>query len=44
VIDIAFVDHIRGQIKFDGVEALIERMHEDSRIARAMTDAVTGAG
>jgi riboflavin kinase/FMN adenylyltransferase len=43
VIDIAFVDYIRGQIKFDGVEALIERMHEDSRIARAMTGAMTGA-
>lgn len=36
-IDITFVDYIRGQIKFDGVEALIERMHEDSRIARAIT-------
>eukprot|EP01036_Dinobryon_divergens_P035473 gene35473-45969_t len=41
VIDITFVGFIRGQIKFDGIEALIERMHEDSRIARAITGAMT---
>jgi riboflavin kinase/FMN adenylyltransferase len=35
-IDIAFVGYIRGQIRFEGVEALIERMNEDSRIAREM--------
>ncbi|MGO4333696.1 bifunctional riboflavin kinase/FAD synthetase [Labrys sp. KB_33_2] len=36
-IEIAFVGYIRGELKFDSIEALVERMNEDSRIARQMT-------
>jgi len=35
VIDVAFVDWIRPELKFDSVEALVRRMDEDSRLARA---------
>ena len=35
-IEVAFVGWIRGEEKFDGLEALVERMNEDARIARAM--------
>jgi riboflavin kinase/FMN adenylyltransferase len=35
VIDVAFVEWIRPELKFDGVDALIQRMNEDSAIARA---------
>jgi riboflavin kinase / FMN adenylyltransferase len=34
-IDIAFIDWIRPERKFDTVEGLIARMHEDCRVARA---------
>jgi riboflavin kinase/FMN adenylyltransferase len=34
-IDVAFISFIRDEMKFDSVEALIARMDEDSRIARA---------
>ncbi len=37
VIEIAFVGRIRGEEKFDSIEALVARMNEDSRIAREMT-------
>ena len=36
-IEIAFVGYIRGELKFDSIDALVERMNEDSRIARQMT-------
>jgi riboflavin kinase / FMN adenylyltransferase len=36
-IEIAFVGWIRGEEAFDTPEALVARMDEDSRIARAMT-------
>lgn len=38
-LEIAFVGRIRGEERFDSVEALIARMDEDSRIARALTAA-----
>jgi riboflavin kinase / FMN adenylyltransferase len=41
VIDVAFVDWIRPELKLDSVEALVRRMDEDSRLARA---ALTRAG
>jgi riboflavin kinase/FMN adenylyltransferase len=34
-IDIAFIDWIRSERKFDSVETLVKQMDEDSRIARA---------
>jgi riboflavin kinase/FMN adenylyltransferase len=41
VIDVAFIDWIRPELKLDSVEALVRRMDEDSRLARA---ALTRAG
>jgi riboflavin kinase / FMN adenylyltransferase len=35
VIDVAFVEWIRPELKFDGIDGLIRRMNEDSAIARA---------
>jgi riboflavin kinase/FMN adenylyltransferase len=34
-IDVAFIDWIRPELKFDTVDDLVRRMDEDSRIARA---------
>jgi riboflavin kinase/FMN adenylyltransferase len=34
-IDVAFIEWIRPELKFDSVAELIERMQEDARIARA---------
>jgi riboflavin kinase/FMN adenylyltransferase len=34
VIDVAFIDWIRPELKFDTIEQLIDRMNEDSRLAR----------
>jgi riboflavin kinase/FMN adenylyltransferase len=34
-IDVAFIDWIRSERKFDSVEELVQQMDEDSRIARA---------
>lgn len=34
VIDVAFIDWIRPELKFDSVEDLVRRMDEDSRLAR----------
>jgi riboflavin kinase/FMN adenylyltransferase len=34
-IDVAFIDWIRSERKFDSIEALVQQMDEDSRIARA---------
>jgi riboflavin kinase/FMN adenylyltransferase len=36
VMDVAFVGRIRPELKFDSIAALVTRMDEDSRIARAM--------
>jgi riboflavin kinase/FMN adenylyltransferase len=33
-VEVAFVDRIRGMVRFDGVEALVETMHDDVRRAR----------
>src|SRR5262249_193628 len=35
VIDVAFIDWIRPELKFDTVEELVRRMNEDARLARA---------
>ena len=35
VIDVAFIDWIRPELTFDSVAALVRRMDEDSRLARA---------
>jgi riboflavin kinase / FMN adenylyltransferase len=35
VIDVAFVDWIRPELKLDSVDELVRRMDEDSRLARA---------
>jgi riboflavin kinase / FMN adenylyltransferase len=35
VIDVAFIDWIRPELKFDSVDDLVRRMDEDSRLARA---------
>jgi len=34
-IDVAFIDWIRPELKFDSIEELVRRMDDDSRIARA---------
>ena len=34
-IDVAFIDWIRPEMKFDSIDDLVRRMDEDSRIARA---------
>ena len=34
-IDVAFIDWIRPEIKFESVQALVRRMSEDTRLARA---------
>jgi riboflavin kinase / FMN adenylyltransferase len=33
-VEVAFVDRIRGMVRFDGVDALVETMHDDVRRAR----------
>ena len=38
-IDVAFVDFIRGDGRFDGMEALIKQMDEDCSKARAILNA-----
>jgi riboflavin kinase / FMN adenylyltransferase len=34
VVEVSFVERIRGMVRFDGVEPLIERMHDDVAEAR----------
>ena len=34
-IDVAFIDWIRPELEFPGVEELVRRMDEDARLARA---------
>jgi riboflavin kinase/FMN adenylyltransferase len=35
-VEVAFVDRIRGMVRFDGVGALVETMHDDVRRAREL--------
>jgi len=43
VIDVAFIDWIRPELKFDSVEDLVRRMNEDARRARAALAAAPDA-
>ena len=43
MIDVAFVDWIRPELKFDSVEDLVRRMREDAKLARAALAAAPGA-
>jgi len=42
-IDVAFIGWIRPELKFDAVDALVRRMHEDARLARAALARAPGA-
>jgi riboflavin kinase/FMN adenylyltransferase len=35
IIDVAFIEWIRPELKFETVAELVQRMDEDSRLARA---------
>ncbi|HYJ27043.1 MAG TPA: bifunctional riboflavin kinase/FAD synthetase [Nocardioides sp.] len=35
-VEVAFADRLRGMVKFDGIDALVETMHDDVRRARAV--------
>ena len=43
MIDVAFIDWIRSEFKFDSVPALVARMGEDARLARAALARAPGA-
>ena len=43
MIDVAFVDWIRPELKFDNVEGLVRRMHEDAKLARTALTAAPDA-
>ena len=43
VLDVAFIGFIRDELKFDGIEALIRQMNDDSARARAALAAAPGA-
>jgi riboflavin kinase/FMN adenylyltransferase len=43
VLDVAFIGFIRDEMKFDGIEALIRQMDDDSARARAMLTAAPDA-
>jgi riboflavin kinase / FMN adenylyltransferase len=43
VVDVAFLEWIRPELKFDSIDDLIRRMDEDSRLARAMLAAAPSA-
>ena len=38
-VEVAFVERLRGMVKFAGVDALIESMHDDVRRAREVLGA-----
>jgi riboflavin kinase/FMN adenylyltransferase len=42
-LDVAFIDWIRPELKFDSVPALVRRMGEDARLARAALARAPGA-
>lgn len=35
-VEVEFVERLRGMVRFDGIEALVETMHDDVRRARAL--------
>ena len=43
VLDVAFIAFIRDELKFDGIEALVRQMDDDSAKARAALAAAPGA-
>ena len=43
VLDVAFIGFIRDELKFDGIEALIRQMDDDSARARAALAAAPDA-
>jgi riboflavin kinase / FMN adenylyltransferase len=42
-IDVAFIEWIRPELKFDSIDDLVRRMDDDSRIARAALAKVPNA-
>jgi riboflavin kinase/FMN adenylyltransferase len=42
-IDVAFIGWIRAELKFDSIDALIQRMHNDARLARLALARAPGA-
>jgi len=40
-VEVAFVQRLRGEVKFDGVDALLEQIRRDADAARARLDAAT---
>ena len=42
-LDVAFIEYLRDELKFDSVPALIRQMDDDSLRARAMLEAAPGA-
>jgi riboflavin kinase/FMN adenylyltransferase len=38
-VEVAFVEHLRGMVKFEGIEKLIETMHDDVRRTRELLGA-----
>ncbi|MFX5550592.1 riboflavin kinase, partial [Acinetobacter baumannii] len=42
-LDVAFVGFIRDELKFDGIDALVRQMDDDSTNARAMLAAAPDA-
>jgi riboflavin kinase/FMN adenylyltransferase len=42
-LDVAFITWIRPELTFDGVDELVRRMHEDSRLARSALQRAPGA-
>jgi riboflavin kinase/FMN adenylyltransferase len=43
MLDVAFVDWIRPELKFDSVDDLVRRMQEDAKLARAALAAAPDA-
>ncbi len=37
-VEVAFVEHIRGMVRFDSVQDLVQRMHEDVATTRRLLD------
>ena len=37
-VEVSFVEKLRGMVKFEGIDALVETMHDDVRRARAVLD------
>ena len=35
-VEVSFVDRLRGMVKFEGIGALVETMHDDVRRAREL--------